>query len=377
MVNYCNTCKYMKTLAIKKRLLYFATFLLVLLSLTIPKAVNANMGQPYFKSGELVGEPTGDFRNLGILWEKLNFDLRPLYDLGESTVTAIYQIRNDGKEIPVELLFVSPGIKASNVSIDGKKIEKETIKNPKIPLNWEAPLTVPTPGGGSIRFDVNESVNSALKFKPTIPPGEHQLQVEYVVEPSIYDYSAYKHYQVVYILDPAKSWAFFKRLDVEIKIPKNWKTVTSLPMKRTGNILKATFNKIPADNLTISTTPYLPNYVSSIISVTPVVFYGGGLIAARYIGIATTRKIDKLIVRLSIALFVAVPLGIAAFYALGIMGVFLGNTFSNLFLQEIHIGYVYPRFGVISSLLYFGLFISGLFAFIAATRKKPNNNVET
>ncbi|MDY6902567.1 MAG: hypothetical protein SWZ49_31530, partial [Cyanobacteriota bacterium] len=104
----------MKILAIKKRFLYIAffllTLLLALLSLVIPEASNANMAEPPspWKTGELVGEPTGDFRNLGIVWEKLNFDLRPLNDLGESTVTAIYQIRNDGKEIPVELLFVSP-----------------------------------------------------------------------------------------------------------------------------------------------------------------------------------------------------------------------------------------------------------------------------
>lgn len=365
----------MKILAIKKRLLYVATFLLVLLSLIIPKAVNANMSGKHI--GKSIGEPTGDFRNLGIVWEKLNFDLRALKDLGESTVTAIYQIRNDGEEIPVELLFVSPGIKNSNVTLDGKAIVAETINNPKVPPTWRSPSRVPIANGDSIRYFATESSNTALKFKPTIGKGEHQIQVKYVVEPSSYKYSISKNYQVVYILAPAKDWAFFNRLDVEIKIPQNWKVVTSLPMKRTGNILKATFNKIPADNLTISTTPHLPRYVSSIISVTPVVFYGGGLIAARYIGIATTRKIDKLIVRLLIALFVAVPLGIAAFYALGIMGVFLGNTFSNLFLQEIHLGYLYPSPGVISSLFYFGLFISGLFAFIAATRKKPNNNVET
>ena len=355
----------MKILAIKKRLLYVATFVLVLLSLMIPEAVNANMAKPWHE-GQLIGEPTGDFRNLGIVWEKLNFDLRALKDLGESTVTAIYQIRNDGEQIPVELLFVSPGIKTGNVTIDGKKIAAETITNPKLPPTWKPPSRVPKSGGGSIFYVASEPSNSALKFKPTIGQGEHQLQVKYVVEPSSYDYSTYKDYQVVYILAPAKNWAFFNRLDVEIKIPKNWKVATSLPMKRTGNILKATFNKIPADNLAISTTPHLAWYVSWIISLTLVVFYSGGLIAARYIGIATTRKIDKLIVRLFIAIFVAVPLGIVAFLALAIIGLYLGEGLSNLLLQEIHIGKVYQSPSVILSLLFLGLFISGLFAFIAA-----------
>jgi hypothetical protein len=353
----------MKILAIKKRLLYVATFLLVLLSLIIPKAVNANMSGKHM--GESIGEPIGDFRNLGIVWEKLNFDLRGLKDLSESTVTAIYQIRNDGEEIPVELLFVSPGIKTSNVTLDGKTIEKEKIKNPKLPPTWRSPSRLPTADGGSIRYFERFS-NTALTFKPTIGPGEHQIQVKYVVEPSSYDYSIYKDYKVIYILAPAKNWAFFNRLDVEVKIPSKWKVATSLPMKRTGNILKATFNKIPADNLVIATTPYLPRYLNSIISLIPVVFYSGGLIAARYIGVATTRKIDKLIVRLFIAIFVAVPLGIAAFFALAIVGFFFQKGLSSLLLQEIHLGRVYGDPIVILSLFYFGLFISGLFAFIRA-----------
>ncbi len=137
----------MKLLAVKKRFLYVAIFLFILLNLIFPKALNANMAQPW-QEGQLIGEPTGDFRNLGIIWEKLNFDLRPLNDLGESTVTAIYQIRNDGEQTPVELLFVSPGIKAGNVTIDGKTIAAETIKNPKLPPTWQAPLQVPGIDGG-------------------------------------------------------------------------------------------------------------------------------------------------------------------------------------------------------------------------------------
>ncbi|MGB3640454.1 MAG: hypothetical protein WBA39_23200 [Rivularia sp. (in: cyanobacteria)] len=366
----------MKILAVKKRLLYVATFVLVLLSLMIPEAVNANMAG--FHIGESIGEPTGDFRNLGIVWEKLNFDLRGLKDLGESTVTAIYQIRNDGEEIPVELLFVSPGIKTSNVTLDGKTIAAEKIKNPKVPPTWRAPSRLPTADGGSLKYFPLGFSNSALKFKPTIGRGEHQIQVKYVVEPSSYDYSIYKDYKVIYILAPAKNWAFFNRLDVEVKIPEEWKVATSLPMKRTDNILKATFNKIPADNLVIATTPYLPRYLSSIISLIPVVFYIGGLIAARYIGIATTRKIDELIVRLLIAIFVAVPLGIAAFYALAMIGIFFQKGLSNLLLQEIHLGTVYGDPNKTLYLFNFGLFLSGLFAFIAAVfleRKRKINKI--
>ncbi len=217
----------------------------------------------------------------------------------------------------------------------------------------------------SVGYFVNKSV-SALKFKPFIPQGEHQLQVKYVVEPSSYDDSTYKDYQVVYILAPAKNWAFFKRLEVEIKIPKNWKVATSLPMKGTGNILKATFNKIPADNLAISTRPHLPWYVSLIISLFPVVFYIGGLIAAGWVGKAAIRKTDKLKVRLFIALLVAIPLGIFAFLVLAIIGLFFGHKLSNVLLQTIHLSNTYGQGIAILFFLFIGLFISGFIAFVSA-----------
>ena len=355
----------MEILALKKRFLYIATFLLVLLSLIIPKAVNANMAAPYFEPGELIGEPTGDFRNLGIVWEKLNFDLRPLNNFGESTVTAIYQIRNDGEQIPVELLFVSPGIKTSSVTIDGKKIAAETIKDPKLRPTWKVPSKVPTPGG-STEFFVNKFVNSALKFKPTIPQGEHQIQVQYVVEPGISEPSIYKHYQFVYILAPAKDWAFFKRLDIEIKIPKYWKVATSLPMKREGNILKASFDKIPADNLAISTRFHQAWYVSLMISLPPVAFYIGGLIAAGWIGKVTTRKTDELKTRFFIALLLAIPLGIVSFLMLAGIGLYLGDVISNLSSQKGHFGNQYVPIYAILFFLFIGLFISGFIAFISA-----------
>ena len=321
----------MKILALKKRFLHIATFLLILLSLIIPKAVNANMAAPYFEPGELIGEPTGDFRNLGIVWEKLNFDLRPLNNFGESTVTAIYQIRNDGEKIPVELLFVSPGIKTSSVTIDGKKIAAETIKDPKLRPTWKVPSKVPTPGG-STEFFVNESVNSALKFKPTIPQGEHQLQVQYIVEPGISEPSIYKHYQFVYILAPAKNWAFFKRLEA-------W-------------------------------------YVSLMISLPPVAFYIGGLIAAGWIGKVTTRKTDELKTRFFIALLLAIPLGVVSFLMLAGIGLYLGDVISNLSSQKGHFGNQYAPIYAILFFLFIGLFISGFIAFISAIflGRKRNHN---
>ncbi|MCJ8281622.1 MAG: hypothetical protein MJK14_17630 [Rivularia sp. ALOHA_DT_140] len=92
----------------------------------IPNIVSA-VPSPYF-DGDLAIEPIGDFGNLGIIREKINFDFRSLKDSGKGTITAIYQIKNDGEKLPIELLFMSRGIKYAggikddSVTIDGKKV---------------------------------------------------------------------------------------------------------------------------------------------------------------------------------------------------------------------------------------------------------------
>ncbi|MCJ8281623.1 MAG: hypothetical protein MJK14_17635 [Rivularia sp. ALOHA_DT_140] len=207
-----------------------------------------------------------------------------------------------------------------------------------------------------------------MKFKPTIPPGEHLLQVKYWVFPSSDAFRSgtdFLDYIISYILVPARSWTFFKRLDIEIQLPKNWNFDTSLAMEEADNVLKATFNQIPADYFAFSTTPYFSWYVTSSITLTQIIFYLGGLIASSLVGKITHVIIKKRFQQpLFIAAIVAFFLGIIVFAVLSISGLFLADALSNTLSiqQHIWVGNSNNAFLLAVILVFFGLIISGFIA---------------
>jgi len=101
----------------------------------IPNVVSG-IPSPFY-AGSLAVEPMGDFGKLWIIREKIDFDLRSSEDKGEDTITATYQIKNDGEQFPLELLFISDGIKENSLTIDGVKVAGETVQKPQIPETWK------------------------------------------------------------------------------------------------------------------------------------------------------------------------------------------------------------------------------------------------
>src|SRR5688500_14611599 len=86
---------------------------LVLASLlALPVGALANMAarQPEARAGDEVREPFGLFESVHIERETLLVDLRPLEDLRPAVVEATYEVRNDGAERTVELVFVADGL---------------------------------------------------------------------------------------------------------------------------------------------------------------------------------------------------------------------------------------------------------------------------
>ena len=289
-----------------KQLIYLTVaFLLTLTLVMIPNTVNA-IPLPYLvEGGSLNFEPIGDFGNLGIVREKIDFDVPSSKGSREGTITATYQIRNDGEQFPLELLFISDGIENSSLTLDGKTVAGETVKNPKIPENLKIPEKIRWVGDDNFTSFVNTPVDSGLKFKPTIPPGEHQLQVKYSVDPYVNGLTSGTPYidsQIDYILAPARSWAFFNSLEIEIKQPKSWKFKTSLPMKETDNGLKVTFNEIPADYFSFSFTPYFPSYITGSINLIGSIMFWGSFILPVIAGkIAVKRFKTPLIITVLLA----------------------------------------------------------------------------
>ena len=354
----------MRFKTLNKRFCLTVAFLLTLILITIPNVVNA-VPSPYL-SGDLIGEPIGNFRHLAIIHEKLDFDFSSLNNSKYGIVKATYQIRNDREQTPLELLFVSRQIKANSFTLDGKKVPAKIVKEPLLPDTWKPPQRISGVGGYSTSYDVSNHLRSVWKIKPIIAPGEHLLQVEYLAVPSGYAYQYhYYDYHIAYLLAHVKNRVFAKGLQIELKLPKKWQVTTSLPMNNVDNVLKATFNKIPTDYFVFSTSPYFPEYVTASITLTQIIFYVGGLIVSGFVGKVVVETVKN---RFKKSLFISVIfasiLGVIAFAVVAITGFLLADALPNAFSLKQHLSVGYSNDAALLAFIFIflGLFISGFIA---------------
>ena len=356
----------MKIKTFKKLIYLTVAFLLTLTLVMIPNTVNA-VPSPYL-SGDLIGEPIGDLSKLGIIKEKLEFDFRSLKDSGEGIIKASYQIRNDEEQTPLELLFVAREIKDNSFTIDGKIIPAEKIDEPKLPETWKPPEEISGVGGYSTSYDVNNYIRSVWKIKPTIPPGEHLLKVEYLAVPSAYAANNYYDYHIAYILAYARNWAFFNNLEIELKLPKDWQVVSSFPMNNVDNILKASLNEIPADYFVFSTRPYFPWYIIRGIYLIQNIIFIVGLIAPVYVGyLAVKISIKKIKIPFFIAGIFTFILGGIAFAILAIISFIIKDYLLNYFSIKQHtwVGVSNNMFFGAAIIVFLVFFLSGFVAVIS------------
>jgi hypothetical protein len=233
-------------------------------------------------------------------------------------------------------VFISPGIKAGSVSVDGASVPFTPVKLLNLPPEWQPPNTVP--GISELPFaqqpkkpyKVNNTLASGLRFTATLPKGKHQLQVSYDMHPSTYDDAVYRDYQIAYILAPARSWADFGVLEVSVNLLAGWDVATSLPMNRMGETLRATFKGLPADSLAITTRPPLHPLTCVGIILLEVTGAIIGLISSRWFGEVAGRKVSRLgwgrgkVIVLAVAIM---PLGGGLFTILAFVRERLGWSF--------------------------------------------------
>ena len=304
------------------------TLLSILMVGIISTVAIANITSPQ-TSGDFVGEPTGSLRSLAIIRELLSFDLRPIDQVGLARIVVTYQVRNQGQPKSVDLVFISPGIKAGSVTVDRASVPSTTLKLLNLPPQWQPPKTVPGiselpfPQQPKNKYKVNNTLASGLRFTATLPQGEHQLQVSYDMHPSTSDDALYRDYQIAYILAPARSWANFGVLEVSVNLPTKWKVATSLPMKRTGDTLRAIFKGLPADSLAITTRPPLHPLTRGGIILLPATGVIIGLISSWWLGEVAGRKVSQLgwgkgkVFLLAVGMM---PLGGSVFAVLALIG---------------------------------------------------------
>ncbi len=352
---------------------------MLVLGLTTGSAI-ANMSSPW-EPGDPVGEPIGIFRQLSIVQETLTLDLRSLVSQKKGRVMAAYLIRNNGSQATVDLLFISPGIQTGNVTVDGTKVASNKVSQPTVPPEWKKPITMPKMGnrsralgfGGTVNlYNLYHNNNDGISFQAILPTGEHRLQISYDVQPGEEngDGKIYRQYLIGYFLAPARSWARFGQLDIEVNLPSGWEVATSLPMKRTNDNFRATFTGIPADGLAVIASPPLYPLSSGLSILLRVAGWGGGLIGSWRLGLEAGRfaRLRGLGGCLGLCATAALmPVGSIIF----VLPTLLGEWLSWSVLNNGHLSPIweYGHNLIVFLLMFLGLWVSGVATAVAMTEQ--------
>ncbi|HEX8244479.1 MAG TPA: hypothetical protein VF541_13315 [Longimicrobium sp.] len=217
----------------------------------------ANMAEPpppqTVHRGARLGEPAGGLRSVFIEHETLRMDLRPLKDGKPAIVEAVYRVRNDGPARTLDLLFVADGLAhgATNVTVDGHPVAATPGGAASLPASWRPPAETPDPAD-SAGLPYEPRSQGTLAFRVTLPAGRHEIRVRYPADATAYTKRALTPvWQLGYVLAPARDWAGFGTLEVRIELPRGWKAESSIPLRRSGNVLAGSFRGVPADALAL------------------------------------------------------------------------------------------------------------------------------
>ena len=126
----------------------------------------------------------------------------------------------------------------------------------RVPPAWTAATQTPALGGAPVPYTADDGLGtpSGLRFVLSIPDGRHLVRVRYRVRAGSYDAGDHPNrvWQLAYALAPARLWAGFDRLDVEVRVPTGWEAATSLPLRREADRLVGRFDGVPGDLLAVS-----------------------------------------------------------------------------------------------------------------------------
>lgn len=243
----------------------------------------ANPVQP----GTPVGEPAAALDGLRVVRETLRLDLTPL-GRGRpfARIEAAYRIDNRGERrtVPLEFLALGDDLGSASVRLDGRPIEAERLAALAVPAAWTAATTTPALDGAPAPYEADPDLGnpSGLRFTLTLPPGQHVVEVAYRVRLGSYDAGDHPNrvWQLAYSLAPARLWAGFGQLDVEVEVPETWEAAASLPLRREGRRLVGRFAGVPGDVLAVSVrapapTGRLPFRLGAVLGALAVVGFVG------------------------------------------------------------------------------------------------------
>lgn len=260
-----------------------------------PLTAWANMAAPWMP-GDRVGEPSGGLETVAIEHESLTIDLRPLVSDEPARVVATYAVRNDGPEKRLALEFVAAALAAhgTGVWLDGQPVKVSAGTAGRLPQSWQPPKSTPgLDGGAALAYPVRES--GALFFQIALPAGRHTIRVRYLARATATSGDApTRYWQLGYVLAPARQWASFGGLDVEVAVPTGWLVATSPTLTRSADVLTGTFASVPADSVAITTRAPDPTVIDPgplILAGTPLALIVLGLAAGVLLGRLRRRSL--------------------------------------------------------------------------------------
>lgn len=310
----------------------------------IPSSVpllRANMADPV-REGDPAGEPSALLDSIVIEQENLTIDMRRLTEKNPASVEAIYNVRNDGSDRVVELVFVANAMKPGrenrwNVWLDERPVIGSYSDALPLPETWQAPGSTPGIGDDEpLRYEVAHP--STISFIINLSPGPHSIRVRYNAMPTEHSGdSPALYWQLAYVLAPARRWGGFGRLEATVLLPSEWNAAVTPPMERHGDMLVGAWDSLPADALAITVqspisdyywfAEHLPTLLTLVLSLILSVSSGG--VVGRWLARRGRRSLMGL----------PFALGVGIVIAVGLLG---ANLFEESLVKDL-MGYQHAR----------------------------------
>ena len=246
------------------------------LVLAFPAALLANMADPH-RPGDAIGEPAAALAGIAVAHESLRVDL----SASPATVEAVYTLRNDStaREVALEFLALglhrvydggtgdgrlAPGEQAYSVTVDGRPLAPAPTDSLRVPAIWSADeVRTPRLDGGVTYYDSHvplaygsgeTSFAPGFRFTLPVPEGRSTVRVRYPVTLASVEDAGHPRplRQFAYSLAPARRWAGFGRLDVEVRLPPGVDAASAPGLTREGDVMTGSFRSIPADVLAVA-----------------------------------------------------------------------------------------------------------------------------
>ncbi len=336
--------------------------LFILFLFLLPLCVYSNAGRRiYYRVNGITSEPElilkhkKFVKSIPVVVEKedLFIDARELVNKNKVLIKATYYLKSLKNIRNLRLIFYSSS-KFKNtdfkVTFDNGNLKWKTVYG-RLPLKWY-PMNYFTKLREKRRADIRTDIKHAQFQLHLIKKGRHVLRVSYSA-PANEDVTRLKikkGWEIIYILEPAKHFAGFKKLNVKVLIPENWNFKSNVDFKRKKNSLLVNFNELikPSITVTLWTNKGVVFYQILYYSSAVLVFL---IIAVLFLRIIKSR--NKVILFSFISGFFASVLYLILYVnEISFLKTFLGNQINiNYARGRVYYVFIFPLILIISFLI--------------------------